>query len=77
MQTVNYTPVKVDVNIEETVLTSEGFYQVGFITENNTAPRTIVVETLEELASYGYNRGSMAYNFCLGVFSQNPITCPI
>lgn len=70
MQDINTSPVKVDINIEKSVLTSEGFYQVGFITENDTAPRTLVVERLKDLIDNGFDRGSKAYNFCLGVFAQ-------
>lgn len=70
MQTVNYTPVKVDINVEETTLTSEGFYQVGFITQNDTTERTIIVRGLDEVISNGFDYGSNAYNFCMGVFAQ-------
>lgn len=71
MQDINMSPILVDINIEKFVLTSDGFYQVGFITENNTAPRTLVVERLKDLLDNGFDRGSKAYNFCLGVFAQN------
>lgn len=67
---INTSPVKVDINIEKDVLTSDGFYQVGFITENDVAPRTLVVERLKDLLDNGYDRASEAYNFCLGVFEQ-------
>lgn len=70
MQDINTNPVKVDINIEKNVLTSEGFYQVGFITENDSSPRTLIVERLKDLLDNGYDRSSKAYNFCLGVFAQ-------
>lgn len=70
MQTVNTSPIIVDVNIEESILTSEGFYQVGFITQNDSAPRTIIVDSLDDLLANGYDRGSQAYNFCIGVLAQ-------
>ena len=70
MQDINTSPVKVDIKVENSVLTSEGFYQVGFITENDTAPRTLIVDRLKDLLDNGFDRGSEAYNFCLGVFAQ-------
>lgn len=70
MQTVNYTPVKVDINVEEITLSSEGFYQVGFITQNDNTERTIIVRSLNEVVENGFDYGSKAYNFCLGVFAQ-------
>lgn len=70
MQIVNTSPIVVDINIEESILTSEGFYQVGFITQNDNAPRTIIVDSLDDLLANGYDRGSQAYNFCIGVLAQ-------
>lgn len=67
---INTSPINIDINIESNVLTTDAFYQLCFISENDNAPRTIVVERLKDLLDNGYDRNSKAYNFCLGVFSQ-------
>lgn len=51
-------------------LEREAFYNLCFITENDVAPRTLVVDKLTTLLENGYTRESLAYNFCVGVFSQ-------
>lgn len=51
-------------------LEREAFYNLCFITENDAAPRTLVVDKLTTLLENGYTRESLAYNFCVGVFSQ-------
>ena len=46
---LNLSPVKVDVNIENYIIKSDAFYNVCFITEDDLAPRTIEVRTLDDL----------------------------
>lgn len=70
---VNYTPAKVDIKIESPSTSREAFYNLCFITENDLAPRTLVVEKLQDLLDNGYMRASFAYNFCYGVFSQRTL----
>lgn len=70
---LNLSPIQVDISIEALSLEREAFYNVCFITENNTAPRTITVNSLKELLDAGYERDSLAYNFCVAVFSQQAI----
>lgn len=54
-------------------LEREAFYNLCFIAENDEAPREIVVSKLKELLDNNYSRNSLAYNFCVGVFSQEGI----
>lgn len=54
-------------------LEREAFYNLCFITENDTAPREIVVNKLKDLLDNKYSRTSLSYNFCVGVFSQDGI----
>lgn len=70
---LNLTPVKVNINIETLSLERDAFYNVCFITENETAPRTLEVNKLKDLLDNGYDRFSLAYNFCVGVLSQQGI----
>lgn len=70
---LNLTPVKVNIDIESLSLERDAFYNVCFITENETAPRTLEVSKLKDLLDNGYDRLSLAYNFCVGVFAQQGI----
>lgn len=70
---LNLTPVKVNIDIESLSLEREAFYNVCFITENEIAPRTLEVSKLRDLLDNGYDRFSLAYNFCVGVLSQQGI----
>lgn len=63
-------PIDVGISIESLSIEREAFYNVCFITENDTAIRTLEVRTLTDLLEGGYDRTSLAYNFCIGVFSQ-------
>lgn len=54
-------------------LEREAFYNLCFITENDEAPREIVASKLKDLLDNNYSRTSLAYNFCVGVFSQEGI----
>ena len=54
-------------------LEREAFYNLCFITENDEAPREIVVSKLKDLLDNNYSRTSLAYNFCVGAFSQEGI----
>ena len=54
-------------------LEREAFYNLCFITENDEAPREIVVSKLKDLLDNNYSRTSLAYNFCVGVFSQEEL----
>lgn len=57
---LNLSPVKVDVNVENYVIKSDAFYNVCFITEDDLAPRTLEVRTLDDLLKNGYYRFSKA-----------------
>ena len=70
---LNLEPVKVDLQIETPSLERGAFYNLCFITENDLAPRTLEVKTLSDLLENGYTRLDLAYNFCVGVFSQQGI----
>ena len=70
---MNLEPVNVGINIETTSLAREAFYNMCFITESDKAPRTLKVERLKDLLDNGYDRSSLAYNFCVGVFAQQGI----
>lgn len=70
---LNLTPTKVNIDIESLSLERKAFYNVCFITENETAPRTLEVSRLKDLLDNGYNRFSLAYNFCVGVLAQQGI----
>ena len=47
-------------------LERDAFYNLCFITENDEAPREIVVNKLKDLLDNNYSRTSLAYNFCVG-----------
>ena len=66
----NYEPVKVSIGVENPSLERGAFYNICFITENDIAPRTLQVNRLSDLLDNGYSRLDLAYNFCVGVFSQ-------
>lgn len=66
-------PVKVNIGIETPSVGRESFYNVCFITENELAPRTLEVAKLKDLLDNGYDRYSLAYNFCVGVLSQDSL----
>ena len=70
---LNLTPTKVNIDIESLSLEREAFYNICFIAENDVAPRTLEVSKLKDLLDNGYDRFSLAYNFCIGVFSQQGI----
>ena len=70
---LNLEPVKVSIEIETPSLAREAFYNICFITENEKATRTLKVERLRDLLDNGYDRSSLAYNFCVGVFAQQGI----
>lgn len=70
MQTVNYEPVKVDVQVEQITVTTDAFYSVCFITEHDFAPRTVHVTKLQDLLDNNYYRFQNAYNFVQTVFNQ-------
>lgn len=67
---INKSPVKVNIDIESLSLERDAFYNVCFISENDIAPRTLEVSKLKDLLENGYDRFSLAYNFCVGVFAQ-------
>lgn len=74
MVTLDYHPIEVDINVDQGLLVQDAFYTVGFITEHDTAPRTVVVNSLQDVLNAGYSRGSNAYNFCKGVLIQGQMT---
>lgn len=63
-------PVSISIDIENLSVSRESFYNVCFIVSNDEVTRDVEVTTLKELLDSGYKRGSLAYNFCVGVFSQ-------
>lgn len=67
------TPIDVSVNVESPQVDREAFYNLCFITENDQAPRTLVVEKLQDLLDNGYMRADYVYNFCYGVFAQRTL----
>lgn len=67
---INTTPVNVSISIENILTDREAFYNICFITNNEAAPRTLEVRVLNDLLKNGYDRDSLAYNFCVGVFAQ-------
>ena len=67
---VDIPPVDVDISIESLSIERDAFYNVCFITENDTSTRTLEVRTLTDLLEGGYDRTSLAYNFCIGVLAQ-------
>lgn len=67
-------PVQVEINVETPSLERGAFYNMCFITENDEAPRTVEVNTLSDLLENGYTRLDLAYNFCVGVLSQEGIS---
>ncbi len=71
---LNLSPIKVSVNIEQYIVKSEAFYNVCFITENDFAPRTIEVKTLNDLLKNKYYRFSLAYDFCRMVLMQQGVS---
>ena len=66
----DFNPVDVKLNIENPSIERYAFYSLCFITESNIAPRTLKVTRLQDLLDNGYSRLDLAYNFCVGVFSQ-------
>lgn len=66
-------PVEVDIVVETPNLERGAFYNICFITENDSAPRTLEVSRLSDLLDNGYGRLDLAYNFCVGVFAQQGI----
>ena len=46
---IDFSPIKVDIQVEDLQLQSDAFYTVGFITESDTAPRTLEVTQLSQL----------------------------
>lgn len=70
---LNLTPVEVNIDIESLSLERDAFYNVCFIAEHDTAERHITVNVLKDLLDAGYTRDSLAYNFCVGVSSQEGI----
>ena len=68
-----FNPVDVELSIENPSIERGAFYRLCFITESNIAPRTLKVTRLQDLLDNGYSRLDLAYNFCVGVFSQQGI----
>lgn len=69
----DFNPVDVELSIENPSIERGAFYRLCFITESNIAPRTLKVTRLQDLLDNGYSRLDLAYNFCVGVFSQQGI----
>lgn len=62
--------IDVGITVENSVLLPDAFNTIGFITRNDSSPRTLIVNKLEDLLNNGFTRDSKAYNFCYGVFLQ-------
>ncbi|MEG0407482.1 MAG: hypothetical protein RR623_01290 [Bacilli bacterium] len=71
---VNNTPVKVDINIETSTVTSEAFFSACFIIESETAPRSFVISKLSDLIDLGFARVSIAYNVAYSLLVQRKMT---
>ena len=69
----DFNPVDVELSIENPSIERSAFYRLCFITESDIAPRTLKVTRLQDLLENGYSRLDLAYNFCVGVFSQQGI----
>ena len=69
----DFNPVDVELSIENPSIERGAFYRLCFITESDIAPRTLKVTRLQDLLENGYSRLDLAYNFCVGVFSQQGI----
>ena len=67
---IDFSPIKVDIQVEDFQIQSDAFYTVGFISESDTAPRTLEVTQLSQLLDAGYTRAGNIYNFVHSVFSQ-------
>lgn len=71
---IDILPVDISISIESASLERDSFYNLCFIAESDIAPRTLEVNKLSDLLDNGYDRFSLAYNFCVGVFSQDGMT---
>ena len=60
---IDFSPIKVDIKVEDLQLQSDAFYTVCFITKSDTAPRTLEVTQLSQLLDAGYMRAGNVYNF--------------
>ena len=67
---IDFSPIKVDIQVEDFQIQSDAFYTVGFISESDTAPRTLEVTQLSQLLDAGYMRVENVYNFVHSVFAQ-------
>ena len=67
---IDFSPIKVDIQVEDFQIQSDAFYTVGFISESDTAPRTLEVTQLNQLLDAGYMRLGNVYNFVYSVFAQ-------
>ena len=67
---IDFSPIKVDIQVEDFQIQSDAFYTVGFISESDTAPRTLEVTQLSQLLDAGYMRAGNVYNFVHSVFAQ-------
>ena len=67
---IDFSPIKVDIQVEDLQLQSDAFYTVCFIAESDTAPRTLEVTQLSQLLDAGYMRAGNVYNFVHSVFAQ-------
>ena len=38
---IDFSPIKVDIQVEDFQIQSDAFYTVGFISESDIAPRTL------------------------------------
>ena len=46
---IDFSPIKVNIQVEDLQLQSDAFYTVCFITESDIAPRTLEVTQLSQL----------------------------
>lgn len=67
---IDFSPIKVDIQVEDLQLQSDAFYTIGFITESDTAPRTLEITQLSQLLDAGFMRIDNVYNFVHSVFAQ-------
>lgn len=67
---IDFNPVKVNVNVEPSQLDRNAFYSICLITENDFAPRTLQVTSLQDLLDNGFMRTDLAYDFSRIVLAQ-------
>ena len=66
--------IEVNIDVEGGLSEFNAFNTVAFFTVSDSSQRNIKVNSLSEVVSAGFSKGSSAYNFCLGVFNQKKMS---